>query len=225
MRSIGLKEKQGKVLPIKWIVALSGLLLFAFLLSEVFENQILTIDFIANDFFQTYIRREWLTPYMNALTQLGGRNFLSLMALGALIFIKDKEIRIVIPLNLALSGLVHQFFKILIHRPRPSEFALIIQAGYSFPSGHSLSSMAIYGFLIYLIYHRVEDQRKRRLLIGLLSLLIVLIGLSRVYLGVHYISDVLAGFSLGLTFLIAFCSFFERKRKKNPSSIQGQVLL
>ena len=81
--------------------------------------------------------------------------------------------------------------KLIIQRPRPDEYRIIDASGYSFPSGHSMISMAFYGFIIYLICKYVNNKILKYFLIGLLGSLIILIGVSRVYLGVHYVSDVL----------------------------------
>lgn len=91
-----------------------------------------------------------------------------------------------------------------LKRPRPIDYRLIEETGYSFPSGHSMASMAFYGLLIYLIYRNVKNKYLKWTLICLLSVLIILIGISRIYLGVHYTSDVLAGFLVSLSYLIIY---------------------
>lgn len=79
-----------------------------------------------------------------------------------------------------------------------------MQVGYSFPSGHSMVSMAFYGFLIYLIYNNIKNKYIKWILICSLSILIILIGISRIYLGVHYTSDVLAGFLISISYLVIY---------------------
>lgn len=79
-----------------------------------------------------------------------------------------------------------------------------MKVGYSFPSGHSMVSMAFYGFLIYLIYNNIKNKYIKWILICSLSILIILIGISRIYLGVHYTSDVLAGFLLSISYLVIY---------------------
>ena len=81
---------------------------------------------------------------------------------------------------------------------------------YSFPSGHSSVSMAFYGFLIYLICTEFKNKKYKYLLISVLSIVILFIGLSRIYLGVHYLSDVLAGFLFSIIYLIIFVYFYNK---------------
>ena len=101
--------------------------------------------------------------------------------------------------------------KHIIRRARPEGIALIEETGFSFPSGHSMVGFAFYGFIIYLIYKSNLKKQIKILLITLLSLLIFNIGLSRIYLGVHYVTDVLTGYMLGLICLIGFIELIYKK--------------
>ena len=98
------------------------------------------------------------------------------------------------------SGLINTFMKLFFQRPRPHLFPWRVPyAGLSsFPSGHSMTSMVCYATLAYLIARLVDSRFLRRFTFGLAAVIVVLIGLSRMYLGVHYPSDVLAGFTMGL---------------------------
>ena len=145
-----------------------------------------------------------ITPIAKGITQLGGAIFLIGLAIILAIVIKNKKIGVLIWLNLGISTLLNQILKYVVQRPRPTEFRIIDESGYSFPSGHSMVSAAFYGFLIYLIYKNIRNRYLKWGLITALSLLIVLIGTSRIYLGVHYTSDVLAGFLISISYLIIF---------------------
>ena len=96
--------------------------------------------------------------------------------------------------------------KQIVQRPRPTEYRIVNETGYSFPSGHSMVSMAFYGFLIYLIYKYVKNKYLKIGLITFLSILIISIGISRIYLGVHYTSDVMAGFCISVSYLVLYVS-------------------
>lgn len=101
---------------------------------------------------------------------------------------------------------LNQLLKNILQRPRPTEFRIIEETGYSFPSGHSMTSMAFYGYLIYLIYKYVKNKYVKWISIVLLGILICSIGISRIYLGVHYTSDVLGGFLISVSYLVIYIS-------------------
>ena len=93
-----------------------------------------------------------------------------------------------------------QVLKQIIKRVRPS-WKWIVQGGFSYPSGHTISSFALYGTLMLLVYKKVNGKYRKPLLIGF-SLMIILTGFSRIYFGVHYLTDVLASVLLGSIILL-----------------------
>ena len=107
-------------------------------------------------------------------------------------------------LNLVLVVALNQTLKFLIQRPRPEGFALAAETGFSFPSGHSMAAMAFFGLLVWIVWHYKRDRAMRWMCAGAFSLIIVLIGLSRIYLGVHYASDVIGGFCVSLAWLALY---------------------
>ena len=123
---------------------------------------------------------------------------------------KNKRKGIFVSINLILVVLINQLLKFAIQRDRPFGVAIMIEKGFSFPSGHSMVSTAFYGFLIYLVYRYCQNNKLKYSFIFGLSCLIFLIGISRVYLGVHYMSDVVAGFFLSIAYLILYIRIVNR---------------
>ena len=124
-------------------------------------------------------------------------------------------------MELGVYLILNQLLKRILRRPRPTEFRIVEETGYSFPSGHSMVSMAFYGYLIYLIYRYIKNKYIKWSLIVLLSILICLIGISRIYLGVHYTSDVLGGFLLSISYLVVYISLIKNLKIKNITKENG----
>ena len=169
----------------KWIILSICLILFLALAEDVFNKEIMQVDTIGYNFVKTYLIKEQVTPIMKIITFFGGATCLIGLTILLFIIIKNKKIGLLIG-------------------PRPTENRIINENGYSFPSGHSMISMAFYGFLIYLIYKYVKNKKLKYISITLISILIIFIGISRIYLGVHYTSDVLAGFLFSISYLIIY---------------------
>lgn len=128
--------------------------------------------------------------------------------------LKNKKQTLFIAINLISSAAINTGLKMIFHRQRPLDM-LINETGYSYPSGHSFVSIVFYGFIIYLIINSKIEKKKKYIITGLLSLLILTIGTSRIYLGVHYPSDVLGGFAGGLLYLLIFIKIYRKYGEKN----------
>lgn len=174
------------------------------------------INTIDNAIYETIIKimNSNITAIMIFISFLGSAITLITLALASIFLVKDKKYSKIIMLNLALSFILNRILKLIIARPRPPRLRLVIENGYSFPSGHSMVSFAFYGFLIYLINKNLKNKKIKYPLIILLSLLILLIGISRIYLGVHYVTDVLGGYIIGLIYLIVFIKILKKKKIK-----------
>ena len=200
------KIKEFIVKNLKWIILFICLIGFCALAEDVFNKEIMKGDIIGYKIISTFLISDFATPIAKFITNFGGAIFLVIATITLFIVIKNKKIGISILSNVAIVTVLNQLIKRILQRPRPTEYRLIEETGYSFPSGHSMISMAFYGYLIYLIYKYVKNKYIKWISIILLSLLICLIGISRIYLGVHYTSDVLGGFLISISYLIIYIS-------------------
>ncbi|MBL0268789.1 MAG: phosphatase PAP2 family protein [Chitinophagaceae bacterium] len=146
-----------------------------------------------------------LTPWIKSITALGNHAFLIpafILLIFVLLLLREKK-EALQTLLIALSSLgLMSLFKNLFQRDRPDHPLVNGITNYSFPSGHAMMSIAFYGLLIWLLGRHLRQHKiQRSLVIGFLILLILLIGFSRIYLRVHYPSDVIAGYSFGIGWL------------------------
>lgn len=139
------------------------------------------------------------------ITELGSTTAIVGLTLAAAIVLAYRK-RFAEPIGLfiAVGGTFAVVFllKDLLARARPELFYQAYEeTGFSFPSGHAALSLALYGFCIYLLWRLMPTHKWTGIGIAVLNALILTIGFSRIYLGVHYLSDVIAGYAVGLFFL------------------------
>ena len=195
---------------LKWVVLFICLVGFLALAEDVFNKEIMYGDIIGYKLISTFLISDFVTPIAKFITNFGGAIFLSIATVMLFLLIKNKKIGLSIISNIVIITVLNQLLKRILQRPRPTEFRIVEETGYSFPSGHSMVSMAFYGYLIYLIYRYIKNKYVKWTLITILSILICLIGISRIYLGVHYTSDVLGGFLLSISYLVIYISSIKK---------------
>ena len=131
------------------------------------------------------------------------------------IYRKDK-FALGMVLNLGMGAVLCFIIKNIVRRPRPTLSEMIVlERGYSFPSAHTVNNVILYGFAIYLIHKNMKNKKLRNFLCVILALIPVLIGISRIYLRVHYPTDVIAGFCLGIVLVILFTTFIWPRIEKS----------
>jgi membrane-associated phospholipid phosphatase len=223
------------LLSVEMIIVL-GLFLGALVL---FVNMIRMVFFLHNNRFDgkvfAYLDKH-VSPENNQVmlffTYLGRHEFLipaNLLLIAYFLFIKKhKWYSIKVP-AIAISSLALMFgLKNLFDRDRPLIPLLEEARGLSFPSGHALMSVTFYGLLIYIVFKGFKNKAFKWTLISMLLLLILTIGFSRIYLRVHYASDVIAGFCVGLLWLVICVWTLNKlenygKQKVNPIVQQPAV--
>jgi membrane-associated phospholipid phosphatase len=183
------------VIVLSLAVAVLSLLLFTWLGHEMLEGDTLRFDDSIR-FWVHEFASPGMTRAMTLVSSLGSRVLIAQLAVVMIIFAWLRWRRAAIWLAITMAGalLLEVALKWAYHRPRPEAFFGSLPNSYSFPSGHALTSFCFYGVLAGLLSARIKSLPLRIAMWTLAVLLIVSIGLSRIYLGVHYPSDVLAGY-------------------------------
>lgn len=197
-----------------WLYFIVGgwaVLVFSIMLALVLSSKVEPFDM----FFGTVFERSGLlTSFMKGITFFGEAGTLILFGVLFTLFVRDKKDGAFLLLGLGICAGGNSLLKKIVRRLRPPIAHLIMVDGFSFPSGHSSSSMAFYGILIYLIYKKCKNKIVKWVSISFLSILVLAIGISRIYLGVHYPSDVVAGFSFAIFCLSVYVGFYEKMFSK-----------
>jgi len=195
----------GSILFLGLASAVGALFFFAWLADKVFDGDAKTFDETVRVFVHGFAN-ESLTMLMHFITMLGSTLFLSFLCSSIfVIFIIKKWKRAIVLLMVTMAGAVILNFalKVSFGRIRPVPFFdTSLPESYSFPSGHSLYAACFYIVLAWLAASRIQNKSLRILIWSLAVLLALLIGLSRIYLGVHYPSDVIAGFSAASVWIL-----------------------
>ena len=155
------------------------------------------------------LRNKPLDVFFKTITHLGDTLVILIMVVVTLIFLNKKD-RVILGSTTILTVTFNQAIKHILRRPRPEHLRLIKQGGFSYPSGHSMIAICVYGIMIYLINKKVKNKKLKMTLSVILTLLILSIGISRIYVGVHYPSDVLGGFLLAGAILILNITFLDK---------------
>lgn len=148
--------------------------------------------------FTQLMRCDSLTNFFKICSFLGSTYFY----VGILVFLVFFNRKILFTAGHLLIGQgLNRLIKIIVRRPRPPQkLHLVVEKNYSFPSGHSMSAMIGYGLFIIQLKH--SNLKLKNILMIICGMMIFFIGLSRIYLGVHYFSDVLGGYFIGLSYLL-----------------------
>ena len=198
--------------------AVAALLLFSWLAQQVIARGGHRLDREARDFVQ-HIASRPLTDAMRGFTFLGeGWQLTQLLALAVVLFFRAGRKRAAWLMIITMTGglVLERLLKLLFHRARPEPFfGTLLPSSYSFPSGHALLSCCFFGALAAMLTIREPNRRVRLAVWTVAALLVGLIGFSRIYLGVHYVTDVIAGYAAAVVWVFAVGSvyrFLTRRR-------------
>lgn len=181
------------------------IILLCLLLISVMTHRVDKIDQVVYDIISK-VQLPFIDVLLICVTTLLHPVIICLLCVIATILYKKRN-RILIPINLISATLLAHGLKYVFKRPRP-EINLIGETGFSLPSAHACVSLAFIGFILYLMYQ--ENKKMRWSIVILGTLLILLIGISRIYLGVHYFSDIIIGYLVAIIYLIFYTKILEK---------------
>jgi len=198
------------------IIKISGLV---FLLS-IFFLILFNLDSKTLKIFDEYIyllvqtiNTPFTTFFVKIVTSLASPEVVLFLVVLCLIFIKSSRIKKIIVMNSIVTVVLNQFIKSVVERSRPEAWMIVDEVGFSFPSAHAMFSLTFYSIFLYYISKSNIAKKTKVLLNILLIFLMITIPITRIYLGVHYASDVIAGLCLSGALLLIY-SFFAKKEKK-----------
>lgn len=176
---------------------------FAFVAYEVKTGATVSFDSMIDNAFYS-IRNPDFNIVIEGITYLGNWESITIVCLLLLAYPHlDKTWGLPVTGVAVATQIVKAVFKPIIARPRPDiSLHLISQGGYSFPSGHAITTMAVYGLLFFIIKDNMENRKKKILLMILTGFLAFAVGLSRIYLGVHFATDVLGGWLAAVAVIV-----------------------
>lgn len=229
MSSKSFNSRYFKKIPLGFILLLilfaAAIYIFTWLAHEVVGEQEAWVDQRVFDYLAANVINPGLTKFMKSVTFFASAKFLP-FAYGAvfLVLIIEKLYRRAFEIFIIGAGgfIIIFLMKIFFHRVRPPDPLIGPLSNYSFPSGHATSGFVFYGLLIFLLWKTtMKNVYKYIIGIALISFAL-LIGFSRIYLRVHYTSDVVAGFCIGLAWMVLSVWVLERMKKKSDAEIRWE---
>jgi len=228
LRRLTLGQYLGLHLTVGLLAAAGGLWLFGGLAEDLLTGDpIVHFDRVLDAYLHARATPP-LTTFFLIVTALGSIETIVLLGVVVAAFFAWRRRWLFLGSWLAAvagSAVLNHLLKGLFERPRPYfEHPLLIETSYSFPSGHAMESFVVYGMLAYFVILTLRSWESRVAVVFGAALLVVLIGFSRMYLGVHYLSDVLAGYAAGGVWLSALITGVETiRRGKNETKLTGRT--
>ncbi len=156
------------------------------------------------------LKSDFFTVFFKGITFLASTEFIIILNIFIIIYmvVKKKFGLSIIVISSLSSSLINNLVKFLVKRDRPLDIALIKETFYSFPSGHAMISLLFYGSIIYLLNQ--YKPKNYKILSFVIGIFILLVGISRIYLGVHFASDIIGGYLLSGIILITLASITKK---------------
>ena len=202
------------IIGLEIVAGVLGIIAFLSFLLIFFRNFLGTFDRAIIEWVYSF-RSESANEFMKIITFFGGEIFLicGILLLLALIYQKHRVSTFNFGVLLVFGTVINLLLKFVFQRPRPDYLPLMFESTYSFPSGHAMNAFIFYACLAYFINRNTRSRKIRLFTVLLFALLITSIGISRIYLGVHYPSDVLAGYTAGILWFAVIVVVEQTARK------------
>jgi membrane-associated phospholipid phosphatase len=207
------------------VLFIGSIILFGYVAHEVFLDQEEAFDQRAFHYLGKYVVSPGLTGFMKAITWCASKTFLQIAyGVVVLIYLFRKDWKRAAEIGvIGLGGFIINFvMKLSFQRDRPSDPMIDPLRNFSFPSGHATSGFIFYGLLAYLVWKSALPEWLRVTIISLLIIFSLTIGFCRVYLRMHYATDVIAGFAIGLSFLLFAIWMMEKFKERTDFEISGR---
>lgn len=193
------------------ILIIGAFILFLLFLMLYLFNGVNFLDTFVYDLIIN-LKSDIFTNFMKFITFFASTKFITVIVI-ILFIISLFKGKLPLIINWIILGevFINNILKVIIKRERPTLINLVTETTYSFPSGHTMVAVVFYGFLIYLINKTKLEKMYKYIINSLLTILIILIMVSRIYLGTHYFSDVMAGACLATSYLLLMIEILERR--------------
>ena len=202
----------------KYYIPFTLLVLFVINSILVINNKYVKIDDSVHNFVMKF-SSEMTTKFMKLFTFLGSTPFITLLCVLVfviLLYKKQKEYAYKCAGILVISTLMNNIVKVIVRRPRP-EYITVVENTFSYPSGHTMASVTLYGFLIYFLLKSKISKSYKVVFSIILGIIPVLVGMSRIYLGAHYFSDVFGGALLSIMLLSSIDIIYDKTLNRKKS--------
>ena len=183
-------------------------LLFIIVMILVIFSKTTNFDQVIYDIVMV-LRTPFWDIFFSVITRFGN-TFMVFLVISMFILISRNRYGFFLAISAVDSLLLNSLIKLAVQRERPTGLRLISQGGYSFPSGHAMMAVCVYGYLLYLVCTKIKNKVIKYSVSIFLFLVILSIGISRIYVGVHYASDVIAGYFLALCYLFLLIEFSKK---------------
>jgi membrane-associated phospholipid phosphatase len=209
-----------------WVLIIASSAIFLFIAYQIIKGGETKFDSMAFAWFDS-----WANPFTTSIftniTFFASSGFITFAALVLIVYFlfieKHRWFSLKVPVIAVGSISLNLLLKYYFNRQRPDIPHLVEAQGLSFPSGHSMEAASFYGLLIYIVWQRVHNPVLRNIIVAFLVLMILSIGSSRVYLHVHFATDVLAGLSAGALWVILGVSALRRLERYSKRNVNAVV--